>query len=166
MPATPLPDLDRIDRRMLELLQEQGRMQNADLAKLVALSPSPCLRRLARLEDSAVITRYAAIVDPKKIGLGVIAHLDVMLDKQAEHARSTFRNAVQKWPEVLSGYALTGQWDYSLKVVAPDLETYSHFLMEKVLALPVVVNVQSAFVLETVKDTTALPLQHLGNGSK
>jgi Lrp/AsnC family leucine-responsive transcriptional regulator len=156
-----LLDLDRTDRRMLDLLQEHGRMQNADLAREVALSPSPCLRRLQRLEATGVIVRYAAVVDPRKIGLGVIAHLDVMLDKQAEHARSTFRNAVQAWPEVLSGYALTGQWDYSLKVVAPDLDHYSRFLMEKVLALPVVVNVQSAFVLETVKDTTALPLSHL-----
>ena len=156
-----LLDLDRTDRRMLDLLQEHGRMQNADLAREVALSPSPCLRRLQRLEATGVIVRYAAVVDPRKIGLGVIAHLDVMLDKQPEHARSTFRNAVQSWPEVLSGYALTGQWDYSLKVVAPDLDHYSRFLMEKVLALPVVVNVQSAFVLETVKDTTALPLSHL-----
>ncbi len=133
-------------------------MQNSDLAKKLSLSPAPALRRLQRLEAAGVITRYAAIVDPKKIGLGVTAHLDVMLDKQAEHARSTFRKAVQRWPEVLTGYALTGQWDYSLKVVARDLDTYAHFLMEKVLSLPVVVNVQSAFVLETVKDTTALPL--------
>jgi Lrp/AsnC family transcriptional regulator, leucine-responsive regulatory protein len=154
----PLPDLDRTDRKLLEILQEHGRMQNSDLARKLNLSPAPSLRRLQRLETAGVITRYAAIVDPKKIGLGVTAHLDVMLDKQAEHARSTFRKAVQRWPEVLTGYALTGQWDYSLKVVARDLEQYAHFLMEKVLALPVVVNVQSAFVLETVKDTTALPL--------
>ncbi len=153
-----LPELDRTDRKLLEILQEHGRMQNSDLAKKLSLSPAPSLRRLQRLEAAGVITRYAAIVDPKKIGLGVTAHLDVMLDKQAEHARSTFRKAVQRWPEVLTGYALTGQWDYSLKVVARDLEQYAHFLMEKVLALPVVVNVQSAFVLETVKDTTALPL--------
>lgn len=152
------PELDRTDRKLLAILQEHGRMQNSDLARKLALSPAPSLRRLQRLEASGVITRYAAIVDPKKVGLGVTAHLDVMLDKQAEQARSTFRKAVQRWPEVLTGYALSGQWDYSLKVVARDLEQYAHFLLEKVLALPVVVNVQSAFVLETVKDTTALPL--------
>ena len=155
---TTLPTLDRTDRKLLEILQEHGRMQNSDLARKLSLSPAPSLRRLQRLEAAGVITRYAAIVDPRKIGLGVTAHLDVMLDKQAEHARSTFRKAVQRWPEVLTGYALTGQWDYSLKVVARDLDQYAHFLLEKVLALPVVVNVQSAFVLETVKDTTALPL--------
>ncbi len=136
-------------------------MQVADLAPQIALSPAPTLRRLRRLEEAGVIARYAAIVDPKAVGLGLIAYLEVMLDKQAEHARSTFRNAVQLWPEALSCHALSGQWDYSVKVVAPDLEHYSKFLMEKVLALPVVVNVQSSFVLETVKDTTALPLGHL-----
>ena len=80
----------------------------------------------------------------------------------AEHARASFRQAVHDWPEVLTCYALSGQWDYQLKVITPDLETYSHFLMERVLAQPVVVNVQSSFVLEQVKDSTALPLAHLG----
>ena len=162
MPATT-PTLDRTDRRMLELLQEQGRMQVADLAPRVALSPAPTLRRLRRLEESGVIARYAAVLDPRKLGLGLTAHLEVQLDKQAEHARSTFRKAVIKWPEALACHALSGQWDYLLKVVVPDLEHYSRFLMEKVLALPVVVNVQSSFVLETVKDTTALPLAHLAS---
>lgn len=156
-----LPELDRADRRMLALLQQNGRISNVDLAQKVALSPSPCLRRLQRLEESGVIARYAAVLDPRRIGLGLIAHLEVMLDKQAEHARSTFRRAVQTWPDVVTCYALSGQWDYSLKVIAPDLDHYSRFLMENVLALPVVVNVNSSFVLETVKDTTALPLDHL-----
>jgi Lrp/AsnC family leucine-responsive transcriptional regulator len=161
MRTTPPSALDRTDRRMLELLQDAGRTQVADLAPRVALSPAPCLRRLRRLEESGVIVRYAAIVDARKVGLGLTAILDVTLDKQAEHARSTFRKAVHKWPEALSCHALSGPWDYSLTVVAPDLEHYSKFLMEKVLALPVVVNVQSSFVLETVKDTTALPLGHV-----
>lgn len=157
----PRSALDRTDRRMLELLQEQGRMQVADLAPKVALSPAPCLRRLRRLEESGVIARYAAVLDARKLGLGITAHLEVQLDKQAEHARSTFRKAVLRWPEALACHALSGQWDYLLKVVVPDLPSYSRFLMERVLALPVVVNVQSSFVLETVKETTALPLGHL-----
>jgi Lrp/AsnC family leucine-responsive transcriptional regulator len=155
---TPPPDLDRTDRRILAILQDHGRIQNADLAPKVALSAAPCLRRLRRLEEAGVILRYAAILDPKKLGLGLTAHLEVKLDKQAEHARSTFRKAVMKWPEVQTCLQLSGEWDYSMKVVAPDLDAYAKFLMEKVLALPVVVNVQSSFVLETVKDTTALPV--------
>jgi Lrp/AsnC family leucine-responsive transcriptional regulator len=160
--VTPTPELDRADRRILDLLQARGRIANADLARDVALSPSPCLRRVQRLEGTGVIVRYAAILDPKILGLGLRAHLELRIDKQAERARSTFRKAVQRWPEVLTCYALSGQWDYSLKVIAPDLDHYSKFLLEKVLALPVVVNVQSSFVLETVKETTALPLAHLG----
>ena len=155
---TPPPELDRTDRRILAILQDHGRMQNADLAPKVALSPAPCLRRLRRLEEAGVILRYAAILDPRKLGLGLAAHLEVKLDKQAEHARSTFRKAVMRWPEVQTCLQLSGEWDYSMKVVAPDLDAYARFLMEKMLALPVVVNVQSSFVLETVKDTTALPV--------
>jgi len=164
MPAPDArPALDRTDRRMLEILQERGRIQVADLAPQVALSAAPCLRRLRRLEEAGVIARYAAVLDTRKLGLGLTAHLEVQLDKRSEHARSTFRKAVLRWPETLACHALSGQWDYLLKVVVPDLERYSRFLMEKVLALPVVVNVQSSFVLETVKDTTALPLAHLAS---
>jgi Lrp/AsnC family leucine-responsive transcriptional regulator len=159
---SPIPELDRADLRMLALLQAHGRISNVELAQRVALSPSPCLRRLQRLEEIGVIARYAAVLDPKMLGLGLIAHLELMLDKRAEHARSTLRTAVTTWPEVMTCYALSGQWDYSLHVITQDLEHYSRFLMEKVLALPVVVNVQSSFVLETVKATTALPLGHLG----
>ena len=158
MPSLPAPELDRTDRRILAILQEQGRLPVADLAPKVALSAAPCLRRMRRLEEAGVIARYAAILDPRKLGLGLTAHLEVQLDKQAEHARSTFRKAVQRWPEVLACFALSGQWDYSMKVVATDLDAYAKFLMEKVIALPVVVNVQSSFVLETVKDTTVLPV--------
>lgn len=158
MAPTPAPELDRTDRRILAILQEQGRMPVADLAPKVALSAAPCLRRMRRLDEAGVIARYAAILDPRKLGLGLTAHLEVQLDKQAEHARSTFRKAVQRWPEVLACFALSGQWDYSMKVVATDLDAYAKFLMEKVIALPVVVNVQSSFVLETVKDTSALPV--------
>src|SRR5512134_3855160 len=100
----PILELDRADRRMLALLQEDGRISNVELAQKVALSPSPCLRRLQRLEESGVIAGYAALLDPRKVGLGLIAHLEVMLDKQAEHARSTFRRAVQTWPDVVTCY--------------------------------------------------------------
>ncbi|MFO1284643.1 MAG: Lrp/AsnC family transcriptional regulator [Burkholderiales bacterium] len=154
----PPPTLDRTDRRILAILQEQGRIQNADLAPKVALSPAPCLRRLRRLEETGVIARYAALLDPRKVGLGLTALCEVRIDKHAEHARSTFRKAVLGWSEVLTCQQLSGQWDYSMKVVATDLDAYSRFLMEKVVALPIVEDVRSAFVLETVKDTTALPL--------
>jgi Lrp/AsnC family leucine-responsive transcriptional regulator len=162
MPTLPIVDLDRADCRILDIIQQEGRIANVDLAKRVSLSPSPCLRRVNRLEETGVISRYVALLEPRALGLGLTAYLEVMLDKRAELARASFRQAVVEWPEVLTCYALSGQWDYQLKVITPDLETYSHFLMERVLALSVVVNVQSSFVLEQVKDSTALPLAHLG----
>ena len=102
-----------------------------------------------------------AMVDPAKVGLGLTAYCEVMLDKKAQEARVAFREAVNAWPEVLSCHALTGHWDYLLKVITQDLDHYSRFVMEKLLALPEVANVQSSFVLEKVKETTALNLSHL-----
>jgi len=154
-------ELDRADCRILEIIQKDGRISNVDLAGHVALSPSPCLRRLSRLEESGIIAQYVALVDPAKVGLGMIAHCEVMLDKKAADARAAFREAVLSWPEVLTCYALTGHWDYLLKVITQDLNQYSRFVMEQLLALPVVANVQSSFVLEKVKETTALTLSHL-----
>lgn len=148
------PDLDRTDLRILAILQEIGRMQDADLAP----SPAPCLRPIRRLEASGVLLRCAAIVDPRRVGPGVTAHLEVPLDKQGETARITFRKAVPKGPEVQTCLQLSGQRNRSMKVVATDLDAYAKFLMEKVLALPVVVNVQSSFVLEAVRDTTVVPM--------
>jgi Lrp/AsnC family leucine-responsive transcriptional regulator len=158
-----MPDyeLDRADCRILEIVQREGRISNVDLASRVELSPSPCLRRLSRLEDAGVIAQYVALVDPARVGLGLIAYCEVMLDKKAPEARAAFREAVLAWPEVLTCYALTGHWDYLLKVITQDLGHYSRFVMEQLLALPVVANVQSSFVLEKVKETTALTLSHL-----
>jgi Lrp/AsnC family leucine-responsive transcriptional regulator len=158
-----MPDyeLDRADCRILEIVQRDGRISNVDLAGHVALSPSPCLRRLSRLEESGVIAQYVALVDPTKVGLGLIGYCEVMLNKKAPEARAQFKEAVLAWPEVLTCYALTGHWDYLLKVITQDLDHYSRFVMEKLLALPEVANVQSSFVLEKVKETTALNLNHL-----
>src|SRR5450759_4228216 len=154
----PEYELDRADCRILEIIQRDGRISNVDLAGHVALSPSPCL---SRLEESGVIAQYVGLVDPAKVGLGLIAYCEVMLDKKAPEARAAFREAVLAWPEVLTCYALTGHWDYLLKVITQDLDHYSRFVLEKLLALPVVANVQSSFVLEKVKESTALTLSHL-----
>lgn len=157
----PEYELDGADCRILEIVQRNGRISNVELASHVALSPSPCLRRLSRLEDSGIIASYVGLVDPAKVGLGLLAYCEVMLDKKAPAARADFRDAVLSWPEVLTCYALTGRWDYVLKVITQDLDHYSRFVMEQLLALPVVANVQSSFVLEKVKESTALTLSHL-----
>jgi Lrp/AsnC family leucine-responsive transcriptional regulator len=153
--------LDRVDRRILEVLQRQGRLTNVELAAKVSLSPSPCLRRVRALEESGVIREYVALVDPARVGLGLLAFANVKLEKGGLPI-DDFLSAVRTWPEVVACYAMTGDTDYLLRVHVEDLEHYSRFMMNRLLRQPGVIDVKSNFVLERIKDTTALPLGHLG----
>lgn len=152
---------DRVDVRIMTLLQRDGRLPNVELAQQVALSPSPCLRRVRQLEESGFIRGYAALLDPRRIGLGLQAYVSVTLDKRREPCVQAFHNAVQAAPEVLSCMALTGEMDYLLHVVAEDLEHFSRFLMDRLLKLEGVANVKSSFVLQSVKESTQLPLSQM-----
>ncbi len=155
-------ELDRIDRRILELLQDNSKLSNQDIAERVNLSPSPCLRRIRRLEEAGIIRQYVALLDSQKLGLGLLAYATVRLEKHAESSKRSpvdaFRAAVQTWPQVVACYAMTGDMDYLLKVQARDLEQYSRFVMDHLLRHPAVVDVKSSFTLERIKDTTALPI--------
>ena len=150
--------LDRIDLRILELMQHNGRLSNQELAERVSLSPSPCLRRMRRLEELGVIRGYVALLDPKKLGLGLLAYVSVKLEKRGKMPMDEFKARVQTWPEVVACYAMTGEMDYLLRVHVGDLEHFSRFVMEQLLKQPGVVDVKSSFALERIKDTTALPL--------
>jgi Lrp/AsnC family leucine-responsive transcriptional regulator len=156
------PELDAIDRRILRALQGDGRMIYDALAAAVGLSPSAVLRRVKRLEDSGVIAGYVALVAPERVGLGLTAYLNVRLEKHAEvHKRSPmdlFRAAVQAWPEVVECAALTGEMDYLLRVVVQDMAHYSRFVMDTLLKHPSVQDCKTSFVLDRVKNTTALPV--------
>jgi Lrp/AsnC family leucine-responsive transcriptional regulator len=154
--------LDRVDRRILELLQREGRLTNVELAAKVSLSPSPCLRRVRALEEGGVIREYVALVDPARVGLGLLAFANVKLEKGGRLPIDDFLSAVHTWPEVVACYAMTGDTDYLLRVHVEDLEHYSRFMMNRLLKQPGVIDVKSNFVLERIKDTTALPLGHLG----
>jgi len=154
--------IDRTDIRLLDLLQRDGRLSNADLAQQVALSPSPCLRRVRQLEEAGYIRRYVALLDPWRVGLGLQAYVTVTLDKRRDSAIEAFDAAMQAAPEVLSCFALTGEMDYLLHVVTEDLEHFSRFLMHRLLKLEGVANVKSSFVLQAIKNTTELPLAQLG----
>jgi len=158
MPGMPMPSLDRTDLRILELLQQEGRLTNQDLAERVSLSPSPCLRRLKRLEETGVIRGYVALLDPDRIGLGLLAYVSVKLEKRDKMPMDDFRARVQGWPEVLACYAMTGEMDYLLRVHVEDLQHFSRFVMDQLLRQPGVVDVRSSFALERIKETTALPL--------
>jgi Lrp/AsnC family leucine-responsive transcriptional regulator len=154
--------LDRTDLRILELLQRDGRLTNLEIAEKVNLSPSPVLRRVRRLEETGLIARYVALLDPAKLGLGLSAFVTVKLEKRGRTTSDAFRDAVQAWPEVVACYAMTGDTDYLLRVQVADLEHFSRLVMDRVLKQPGVVDVKSNFVLEKIKETTALPVARSG----
>ena len=154
--------LDAIDRRILRALQADGRMIYDALAAQVSLSPSATLRRVKRLEESGVIAGYVALVSPERVGLGLTAYLNVRLEKHTEsHKRNPmdlFRAAVQTWPEVVECAALTGEMDYLLRVVVQDMAHYARFIMDTLLKHPSVEDCKTSFVLDRVKNTTAVPV--------
>jgi Lrp/AsnC family leucine-responsive transcriptional regulator len=155
-------ELDAIDRRILRALQADGRLTYDVLAVQVGLSPSATLRRVKRLEEAGVIKGYVALVPPERVGLGLMAYLNVRLEKHSEvHKRNPmdlFRASVQAWPEVVECAALTGEMDYLLRVVVQDMAHYSRFIMETLLKHPSVEDCKTSFVLDRVKNTTAVPI--------
>lgn len=162
--------LDKTDRKILAILQSDGRLTNQEVAERVSLSPSPCLRRIKRLEEAGVIRQYVALLAPEKIGLGLLAYVNVRLEKHSDAApasgaragsaspRAHFAVSVANWPEVVACYAMTGEMDYLLRVHVEDMEHFSNFMMETLLRHPAVLDVKSSFALQRIKDTTALPL--------
>lgn len=161
-------ELDKTDRKILAILQADGRLSNQDVAEQVNLSPSPCLRRIKRLEEAGVIRQYVALLDPDKIGLGLLAYVNVRLEKHSEgpagtrssasSPRADFAASVANWPEVVACYAMTGEMDYLLRVHVEDMDHFSRFMMATLLRHPAVLDVKSSFALQRIKDTTALPL--------
>lgn len=150
--------LDRTDLRILALLQRNGRATNADIADSVNLSPSACLRRIQKLEADGVIAGYAALVNPQAVGLGLQAFVRVQLEKHGSDAVQHFVDSVQSWSEVIACHALTGEMDYLLHIVVSDLEHFSRFLLDRLLNGSGVADVNSSFVLRTVKQTRELPI--------
>lgn len=154
-------DLDRTDRRILTELQRNGRLSNQELADRVSLSPSPCLRRVRRLEEAGYIRRYAALLDTDKIGLRLLAYVSIRLNKvlRSSHAAmSDFARDVQEWPEVVECYAMSGDMDYLLRVQVEDLSQFSRFAMDKVMQHPAVVDMRSSFALQRIKERAEVPV--------
>lgn len=149
--------LDSVDRRMLTVLQEDGRITNQDLSQRVGLSPTPCLRRLKRLEDTGVIQGYSAIVDPKAYGLPFSVFVSVRLSQQTQEHISEFEKAVEGWSEVTECYLMTGSQDYLLRVLTDGIEGYERFLKQKMTRLKCIQSVESNFALATVKRRIGLP---------
>jgi len=154
--------LDRTDLRLLAVLQTEGRITNAELAERVNLSPSACLRRLQRLEADKVVTGYAAQVDPAAVGLGLQAFVRVQLARHEAAAIEHFVEQVNGWDEVVACHALTGDMDYLLHVYVADLQDFSRFLLDHLLNAAGVADLNSSFVLRTVKRSPSLPLTRAG----
>jgi DNA-binding Lrp family transcriptional regulator len=150
--------LKDIDKRILEHLQANARLSNVELAERVALSPSPCLRRVRNLEKRGVVKGYVALVDQVAVGLPVSVFVQVSLERQTEPALEQFESALRTRPEVMECYLMTGDADYLLRVVAKDLAAYERFLLQHLTRIRGVANIRSSFALKQVVYKTALPL--------
>ena len=150
--------LDEIDRKILALLQQDGRMSLADLSEKVGLSPSPCLRRVRIMEKAGIISRYVAVLSQQNVGLPVSVFVSIKLESQREDALNKFGKAIARWPEVLECYLMTGPRDYLLRVVVADLAAYEQFLKQKLTRLDGIASIESSFALEQVKYTNVLPI--------
>ncbi|MCU0868821.1 MAG: Lrp/AsnC family transcriptional regulator [Burkholderiales bacterium] len=150
--------LDAIDWKILARLQENARITNVDLAREVNLSPSPCLARVRALEASGLIARHVTLLDPLALGLGVSVFVQVRLEKQSERALETFERAMHDRDEVMECWLMTGEADYLVRVVVPDIPALQDFIVNFLSRVPGVGNIQSSFSLKQVKYKTALPL--------
>ena len=150
--------LDRIDRRILRDLQDDGRMTNVELAKRAGISAPPCLRRVRALEEAGLIKGYHAEVDIKELGFGVTVFAQVGLSSQAETDLEKFEALVASWPEVRECHMLAGETDFLLKVVAKDWESYNQFLTSRLTSAPNVSHVKSALAIRSNKTLPGVPI--------
>lgn len=150
--------LDRIDRRILKGLQDQGRITNVELSKRAGISAPPCLRRVRALEEAGYIRGYHAELDPKSLGFHVTVFAQVGLASQSEPDLEAFEETVRGWPEVRECFMLAGETDFLLKVVATDWDAYQDFLTSKLTAATNVSHVKSALSIRTAKSEPGVPI--------
>lgn len=157
----PKSALDTIDRRIISELQADARLSNVELADKVGLSPSPCLRRVKRLEREGYIEGYRAALRRDRVGLGFSVFIGVKIDGHANERALKFEEAISIMPEVIGCHLVSGEADYFLEVVVPDLEHYQRFLVGKLLSMPIVREVRGNIAIQTLKAGAPLPLAHL-----
>ncbi len=149
--------LDETDLKIMTILQQEGRLSNAELAERVSLSASPCWKRLRRLESEGVITGYQANLDRRALGFGVIAFVNISLDNHTEKTCRAFEAGVMAMPEVVACHNTTGQHDYLLQILAQDFDSFSSFLLNRLRALPGVKELLSTVSMRELKSTSRLP---------
>lgn len=153
--------LDRYDSRILSALQRNGRLSVVELAESIGLSPTPCARRIKALESSGAIEGYAAILNPARIGLAVLAMVQVKLTEHTDETVARFEREIEQMDEVTKCFAMTGAYDFILEVYGKDLDALSNVVLKKLIRVPNVRDMQSSVVLATVKRSTRIPLGHL-----
>ena len=153
--------LDAIDIRILTELQPDARLSTTELASRVALTPTPCARRVRLLERAGYIGGYVTLLDQRAIGLPVNAFVEVRLTRERQEEVRAFESSVRSYAEVMECWAMSGGYDYLLRVVTTDLQAYNRFMRDKLLSLPSVSQVETGFGLEQVLGRTALPLDQL-----
>lgn len=154
----PSRKLDQIDRKILGELQKNSKLTNVELASLVGLSPSPCLARVKQLERDKVIRGYVALVDPAEMGLSISVFIQVTLERQVERALQMFEQKMNTFPEVMECYLMTGDSDYLVRLIVPDIQALERFIVKELTTIPGVSNIRSSFALKQVKYKTALPV--------
>lgn len=152
-------EIDRFDRNILQVLQEEGRISNQDLADRIGLSPSPCLRRVRALEESGIVTGYRALLNAKALGYTLMALIYISMDKHTPERFEHFEKEIIQIPEVLECLLVTGQdADYQIKLIVKDMDAFQDLLLNRITRIPGVTGVHSSFVLRRVVDKTAVPV--------
>lgn len=154
--------LDRIDIAILNQLQHNARITNAELARAVNLSTTPCFNRVRALEKLGLFKQQVTLLDPAPLGLSINVFIQVSLEKQVEDALQRFEKAISEQPEVMECYLMSGDADYLLRVVMPDMRALERFIIERLTTIPGVSNIRSSFALKQVRYKTALPLPATG----
>lgn len=157
----PKYEFDTFDRRIIAELQADARLTNVELAKKIGLSPSPCLRRVKRLEQEGVIEGYRAMLNRDRAGLGMTVFVSLKIEGHASEGADDFVAAVRAMPEVIALHLVSGETDYFLEVVVADLAHYQQFLLERLLSMPIIREVKSNIVIQAHKAGAPMPLDHL-----
>lgn len=152
-------DLDKIDLKILNVIQSEGRIRTVELAERVGLSPTPCARRLKQLEEGSVITGYRAMVDQAKLGFPITVFVSVELERKSAEDLQTFERTVRQFEEVVQGFIMTGSQDFMLRVVAEDLLSFEQFLQEKLARVPGIRTTRSRFALRSIIPDGRLPVK-------
>ncbi|GJH13916.1 Lrp/AsnC family transcriptional regulator [Caballeronia novacaledonica] len=162
MTANTKQRLDRTDIGILNQLQQNARITNSELARAVNLSPTPCFNRVRALEKAGLFKQHVTLLNPEALGLSINVFIQVSLEKQIKDALARFEQAISERPEVMECYLMTGDADYLLRVVLPDVAALERFILERLTKMPGVSNIRSSFALKQVRYKTALPLPASG----